>query len=195
LKSYGDADLAKPLKNLDSIFAPVVVVGHHAVDGYTAQTLLPLPTVPEAQESWGETDLNSLEGGTTPTFDPKTDVPAPIAAGVAVEKKGGGRLVVIGAATFAYNDYLNIADPEAASEENPRFVARFPGNGELATNASFWAAKMDTMIALSPAALQVSRISDMSTGMLRFWRIGVVLILPALVVLAGGLGMYLARRD
>jgi hypothetical protein len=54
---------------------------------------------------------------------------------------------------------------------------------------------MDSMIALSPAALQVSRISDMSSGVLGFWRIGVLLVLLPLGVLAGGVGMYLSRRD
>lgn len=194
LKDYGTADLAKPLKSLESIFAPVVVIRSHEVEGYTTKTLLPLPTAPEAQESWGETDFNSLEAGNTPTYDPKTDLPAPLVAGVTVEKKGGGRLVVIGAATFAQNDYLNIPDPEIARTER-KIVARFPGNGELATNAAFWAARMDSMIALSPAALQVSRIADMSPTVLNFWRVGVLLVLLPLAVLACGMGVYFSRRD
>ncbi len=194
VKNYGDADLAQPLRNLDSLMSPLVVVQAKESKGYMVKSLLPLPTAPQATASWGETDITGLQNGSQPKFGPKTDVAAPISAGAAVEKQGGGRLVVIGAATFAFDRYLDIPDPEIARNEG-RFVARFPGNGELATNAAFWCAKMDSMIALSPAALQVSRISDMSWGVLGFWRIGVLLVLLPLAVLAGGVGVYLSRRD
>jgi len=194
VKDYGDAELAQPLRNLDSLLSPLIVVKATETKGYTTRTLLPLPTAPKAPASWGETDITGLQNGNQPKFDPKTDIAAPIAAGATVEKQGGGRLVVIGAATFAFDRYLDIPDPEIARNEG-RFVARFPGNGELATNAAFWCAKMDSMIALSPAALQVSRISDMSAGVLGFWRIGVLLVLLPVAVLLGGVGVYLSRRD
>jgi hypothetical protein len=194
IKDYGDADLAQPLRNLDSLLSPLIVVKTTETKGYTTRTLLPLPTTPKAPASWGETDITGLQNGNQPKFDPKTDIAAPIAAGATVEKQGGGRLVVIGAATFAFDRYLDIPDPEIARNEG-RFVARFPGNGELANNAAFWCAKMDSMIALSPAALQVSRISDMSSGVLGFWRIGVLLVLLPVAVLLGGVGVYLSRRD
>ena len=194
VKDYGDAELARPLKNLDSLLYPLVVIKSHDQKGYTAKTLLPLPTEPKAPASWGETDINGLQSGTPPTFDSKTDIAAPIAAGVAVEKQGGGRLVVVGAATFAFDRYLDIPDPDIARNEG-RFVARFPGNGELAANAAFWCARMDSMIALSPSALQVSRISDMSPATLNFWRVGVLLVLLPLAVLLCGVGVYFSRRD
>ena len=57
--------------------------------------------------------------------------------------------------------FLDLPDPQIARDEG-RFVARFPGNGELCANSVFWAARMDSMIALSPNALQVSRIGNMS---------------------------------
>jgi hypothetical protein len=194
VKDYGDAELARPMKNLDSLLSPLVVIKSHEQKGYTVKTLLPLPTEPKAPLSWGETDINGLQNGNSPTFDSKTDLPAPIAAGAAVEKQGGGRLVVIGAATFAFDRYLDIPDPDIARNEG-RFVARFPGNGELAANAAFWCAKMDSMIALSPSALQVSRIADMSPATLSFWRIGVLLVLLPLAVLVCGIGVYFSRRD
>jgi len=75
-------------------------------------------------------------------------------------------------------------------------VSRFPGNLELATNSIFWLAKLDPMIAISPTAMDVSRISgDMSPGMLRFWRIGVLLVLLPGLVIAGGLSVYAARKE
>ena len=194
VKDYGDADLAAPIKNLDSLLSPLVVIKTTPTKGYTAKTLLPLPTAPQAPKSWGETDLQGLQNGTTPTYDPKTDVEGPVAAGAAIEKQGGGRLVVLGAATFAFDRYLTLPDPQIAREEY-RMVPRFPGNGELATNAAYWAARMDSMIALSPSALQVARIETIKPWKLEFWRIGVVLVLLPLAVLVAGVNVYFSRRD
>ena len=194
VKDYGDADLAAPIRNLDSLLSPLVVIKTTPTKGFTAKTLLPLPTSPQAPASWGETDLTGLQNGTAPTFDPKTDVPGPVAAGAAVEKQGGGRLVVLGAATFAFDRYLTLPDPQIAREEY-RMVPRFPGNGELATNAAYWCAKMDSMIALSPSALQVARISNIKPWPLDFWRIGVVLVLLPMLVLIAGVNVYFSRRD
>ena len=62
-------------------------------------------------------------------------------------------------------------------------------------NAVFWLAKMEPMIAISPAAMEVARIEPMGEGTLKFWRIGGLLVgLPGLVVLAGA-AVYFARRD
>ena len=51
------------------------------------------------------------------------------------------------------------------------------------------------MIAISPAAMSVSRIGPMSRPAAGFWHVGVLLIgLPALV-LAAGAAAYVSRRD
>jgi hypothetical protein len=121
-------------------------------------------------------------------------MPGPLFAGAVSEKKGGGRLVTIGSIFFVTNNLLEEPDQNILHTEG-RVVARFPGNGELAMNSVFWCAKMDSMIALSPAALQVSRISNMSNSMLSFWRVGILLLFLPLAVILGGVGMYVARRD
>jgi hypothetical protein len=121
------------------------------------------------------------------------DVPPPIYAGAAVERDAGGRLVVIGSLQFVMNDFLSIPDMEYARQGIP--VARFPGNAELFTNSIFWLSKMETMIAISPAAMEVSRIAPMTDGTLSALRIGVLLVgLPLAVVIAGAV-VYFARRD
>jgi hypothetical protein len=74
-------------------------------------------------------------------------------------------------------------------------VARYPANAELFANSVFWLSKMEPMIAISPSAMEVSRIASMSNTSLNIWRIGVLLIgLPGLVILAGAL-VYIARQD
>ena len=62
-------------------------------------------------------------------------------------------------------------------------------------NSIYWLSRQETMIAISPAAMDVSRIGDMSRGTQSFWRVGVLLIgLPGAVIAAGAL-VWFARRD
>lgn len=195
IRDYGDAELARPIKNLQSLFLVMSPVTTHDVSGYTVEKLLPLPDAPAAPKSWAAKDYQDLlNNGNPPKFDPAKDMAGPIFGGATSEKKGGGRLVVIGDIEFAINQLLEIPDDAIAHSEG-RYVARFPGNGELAMNSVFWAARMDQMIALSPSALQVSRIGNMGNGTLNFWRIGLVLILLPAAVLVSGVGMYFSRRD
>jgi hypothetical protein len=62
-------------------------------------------------------------------------------------------------------------------------------------NSVFWLAKMETMIAISPNAMQVSRIANMSGGTLEFWRTGVLLVLLPVLVIGAGIMTWMARRD
>ncbi|HXE54788.1 MAG TPA: Gldg family protein [Tepidisphaeraceae bacterium] len=196
LRQYGDAELAKPIQNLESLMILMGPTTTHSVSGYTVQNLMPLPDAPAAPKSWGAKNYQDLLSGTAsaPVFNKDQDLPGPLYGGPAVEKKGGGRLVVVGCIEFLINDLLEARDESIAHNEG-RWVARFPGNGELAMNSIFWLSKMDSLIALSPAALQVSRISNMSDVTLGFWRIGVFLILLPLGVVVSGIGVYFARRD
>lgn len=195
IKDYGNHELTKPLKTLDSVFVPLVVVKTHPENDRTVTPIIPIPDAPAAPRSWGEKDLEQLTRGNPPTFQPdKGDMPGPIWGGAVSEKPGGGRVVVIGSAPFMTDNMLDLPNLEIARSERI-FVSRFPGNGELAMNSLFWLAKMDTMIAISPAAMQVSRIANMSGPVLEFWRIGVLLVLLPLLVIASGVMMWVARRD
>jgi len=194
IRDYGSHELARPLRNLESIVFPIVVVKSHEVRGYSATPLIPIPDAPSAPRSWGESDIENLGPGSPPTYDAKKDMAGPLYGGAAVEKLGGGRLVVIGCQRFMFDDFQEIPNLQIARTER-RFVARFPGNAELAMNSIFWLAKMDTMIAISPSAMQVSRIAGMGGPLLEFWRIGVLLVILPGLVIAGGIGVFLARRD
>src|SRR6202011_656469 len=104
-----------------------------------------------------------------PTFDAAAgDLPAPIWAGAVSEKKGKGRLVVIGCLNFVSNEFLAMPDPKLMRHNME--VSRFPGNGEVVTNSGFWLSDMDKMIALSPAALDTARSAPVKQAMLAFWR-------------------------
>jgi hypothetical protein len=193
LNEYGDHLLTRPLRSLDSIVVPLVPVTIQSKEGVTATPIVPIPNEPPA---WAETDLQSLMSGESavPTFDPASgDGGQPLFGGAVLDRAGQGRLVVLGGLQFASNDWVNMIDPALAQRNI--VAARFPANAELVTNSVFWLARMEPMIAISPAAMEVSRIGPISPAALRFWRVGVLLVgLPLLVILAG-VGVYVRRRD
>ena len=101
---------------------------------------------------------------------------------------------MIGSLDFANNDFLQEPDIEVLTTQG-RIVPRYPGNGELFVNSVFWLTKMDTMIAISPTALEVPRVSPGNEAWMNFWRVGVLIVgLPLLVLVAGSF-VYLKRRD
>jgi hypothetical protein len=187
INEYGNHLLAKPLRSLDGLILPIIPVSVEKKQGYKAEPLIP---VPQVQRIWGETNVESLEEGVK--YDAGIDIAPPLFGGAVVEKEGegGGRLVVIGSVAFASNRIAGLAD-----DRSRRAVLRFPGNQELFMNSVFWLAKMEPMIAISPTAMEVNRITPMSTGAHNFWRVGVVLVMLPLAVVFAGAAMYMKRRD
>jgi hypothetical protein len=194
LNEYGDHAITRPLRSLDGLLIPMVLVDTQQKEGFKATPLLPIPQTPPA---WGESDLETALQGEKVEFNSPAkggnDTPPPIYAGAAVEKDGGGRLVALGSLQFVTTEFLSIPDEEFANAG--ALVARFPANAELFANSVFWLAKMDTMIAISPSAMEVSRIEPMSDATLKAWRIGLLLVGLPLLVVIGGAMVYFARRD
>jgi hypothetical protein len=193
LNDYGDSPVTSPLAALDSALVPLlpVMAKDKPADESIMTSILPIPTDPKC---WATSKTETLSGrdAAPPKFDPATDTPPPLFAGAIAEKKGKGRLVVIGCANFITNDLLRMPDPKLAKQKV--MVARFPGNGELFTNSAFWCAHEDRMIALSPSALDTARIEPIHQGMLDFLRFGVVLIALPLLAVASGFVVYQSRR-
>lgn len=196
IKQYGRHLLTQPLQSLESLLIPLLVVQSNSVEGHAVTPILPVPT---DIKSWGESDLQTvLQNGSVQFNPPKPgetggDIPPPIFGGAVSEKPGGGRVVALGSLEFVTNQMLNIPDQDLLRKGI--VVSRFPGNAELFQNCIFWLSKMDSMIAISPTAMEVSRIRPMSAAALTAWRVGVLTVgLPALVIIAGIL-MYLKRRD
>jgi hypothetical protein len=189
LREYGDHAITRPLRSLESLIVPILPVETKKVEGVNVTPILPVPSdVP----SWGESDFSSLQNERQVIYEKDSDKSGPLFGGAAAERNGH-RLVVIGSPTFAFNFELSMVDPELERQEI--YVSRFPANGELFMNSIFWLAKMDPAIAISPAAMEVSRIKPMSAGVLNLWRVGVLLIgIPGSVVVAGLL-VYFKRRD
>jgi hypothetical protein len=195
IRDYGDHPITKPLRSLQSIHVPLMAVKPAPAGATTQPTgvktsmLIPLPTNPK---SWGETDFDALQNGDAVKFDAGRDVEGPIYGGAAAEKDKGGRLVVIGSPTFAWDRYVNDVDPEMF--RRGIIVSHFPANAELFTNSVFWLAKMEPMLAISPAAMEVPRLPPIEPGAQLAWRVGLMFGLPVLVALAG-VGVWFTRRD
>lgn len=193
VNDYGPHMLAKPLQSLDMPLVACVPVSTEAKAGVKQWNMIPVPNDPP---SWVETSIEPLMQGDsdTVTFDAAKDTKGPLFVGAAAQKEQGeGRVVVLGSWQHAFNDLLRIPDPQLLEEHGIQ-VARFPGSMELMTNSVFWLSKMEPMIAISPAAMEVSRIQSMSKGAQRFWTVALIGGLPLLVIAAGAL-MYVRRRD
>ena len=62
-------------------------------------------------------------------------------------------------------------------------------------NSVFWASGQDALLAISPAAMEVSRLRDMSTGELRWFARTLIVGGFRQSVLLAGVVVYLKRRD
>jgi hypothetical protein len=209
--TYGDHTITKPLQSLDYLMYRMLPVKTRSAAGYKTTPLLPVP-----QGAWGERNIEGVMQNAAVKFDPPPkdapapppvipgmptppaagDIPGPLVVAAASEnEKGGNRLVAIGGLEIAVNGLVDMPDPKLLQRDRPIVVARFPGNAELIANSVFWLAKLEPLIAISPAAMEVSRIEPMSEGTLKAWRVGGLLVgLPGLVIAAGAF-VYFARRD
>ncbi len=206
LNQYGDHPLAKPLEGLDFLSAgscPVSV--DSTLPGIKAVGLLPMPSSPSF---WATSDVTgALESHSKLVFNPKANpdggrpvgdednTPAhPLFAAGASEKEDGGRVMVVGSYEFLISDLIELPDNDMMEKHGVN-VARLPGNGEFFVDGILWLAHQDALLAISPHALQVARLKDMSQTTLNIWHIGVLTAgLPAIVIVAGLL-VYMRRRD
>jgi len=140
-----------------------------------------------ATQSWGETDMNSIEAA-NPAFSEKDDLPGPLTVAVSAEWKAGpgrgelklgqeqrkGRLVAVGDSDFASNSTLAMS-----------------ANKDLFLNMVSWLAGSENQISIRPKKPRFDPVM-LSEGQLGaiFWVC--VAVMPAAAILAGV--MTLARR-
>jgi hypothetical protein len=185
ISEWGDSPVTAPLASLPGVLIYGVPVKTTPVANVKSWPILP---VPQTLKTWGETDFQSLSNP-NPVFNPGKDVAGPFYAGSVAEKKDMGRVVVIGSMRMPLSGVISVA-----SENGSRALV-FPGNRELFMDSIFWLSHQETMIAISPAAMDVSRVDHMSRTVQNVWRGGVLLVLlPALVIALGAL-VFIARRD
>jgi ABC-type uncharacterized transport system involved in gliding motility auxiliary subunit len=129
-----------------------------------------------ADQSWGETDVASLQDGSA-KYDAEVDTIGPVS--LAVSTQGSSmdeRLVVFGNSDFATNAGFG-----------------WYGNGDLIVNSIDWAAKAENLISLTPKQT-VNRTLVQPQG----YTMGLILlasliVLPGVVIVAG-VSAWLIRR-
>ena len=208
LNQYGDHPIATPLAGLDFLQAASspISVGPDIPPGVKAAGLLPLPLSPHY---WASSDTESILSNQTTvvTFHAKADPDAGrmfadvdntadsrLYAAAASEAPSGSRVVVVGSYVFAISYLIDLPDQEML-ERHGLNVSRLPGNGEFFVNSILWLAHEDSMLAISPHALQVARIREMSPPTLAFWRLGILTAGLPLAAIIAGLMVYSRRRD
>ncbi len=134
------------------------------------------PLILTSQQSWGETDFNSLRNNTL-SFDKTTDIPGPLILAVAGENSTtNGRVVVFGNSLFAtdqaFNDYAD---------------------GDIFINSVDWATQQQNLINITPR--QPTQRTFIPPGQFQLIAIllGTIFVIPGLVV-GAGISTWLSRR-
>ena len=173
--------------------------GDHVItEGFNVMTYFPLTRsvstdVPEDQRgytagilartsrsSWGETNLERVRSNQQADRD-EEDVqgPVPIAAAMEVPSPGGGgtgRIVVFGDSDFATNRHFNNQ-----------------GNGDLFMNSVNWLLQDEDLISVRPNQPENRRV-QMSQSQVKGVLILVVILLPLLLLVSGGVVYWVRQR-
>ena len=133
-----------------------------------------------SRNSWGETDLNRISRASQAEQDPEDLAgPVPLAASLEVPATGSGanaRLVVFGDSDFASNRYFNAQ-----------------GNGDLFMNSVNWLLQDEDLISVRPNQPEDRRV-QVTQSQVRTVLILVVILLPVLILIAGGVVYWVRRR-
>jgi ABC-type uncharacterized transport system involved in gliding motility auxiliary subunit len=171
-KSYGQHAITSKLSY--AIFFPTA---HSVVGSKTApQNVTLTPLIYTSENTWGETDVNSIDKGVS--FDSKTDIQGPVSVAIAAnDQKSGAKVVVIGDSDFTKD----------------KSFATY-GNADFMVNSIDWAAKQDNLLNLTPKNhTQRSLVppQDLTMGLIL---LGVVFIIPGLII-ALGISTWIQRRN
>ncbi len=171
---------------------------HTITEGFGVMTYFPLTrsvqtNVPQGERgysgsvlartsnsSWGETNLERVRSSQQADRD-EDDVqgPVPIAAAMEVPQaagSGSGRLVVFGDSDFATNRHFNNQ-----------------GNGDLFMNSLNWLLQDEDLISVRPNQPEDRRV-QMSQSQVKGVLILVVILLPVLLLVSGGVVYWVRQR-
>ncbi len=170
--SYGYHSITNRLQGLVSLFPGARSIQYDP----QAQGITITKLVSSSRASWGEMDLTSIANQQV-SADQQTDRIGPVEVAVAAENTDTkGRLVIVGDAEFANDEYYGQY-----------------GNGTLLTNAVDWAAGQENLINLTPKK-NVNRVltppTIFSNGMIFLIT---VILLPGAVLVAG-IATWVQRR-
>ena len=170
---YADHDITRKLQGLATFFPNTRTVQvTEPVDGINQIEL-----VLTSEQSWGETDFESISTGQNVTADEGVDIIGPVSlAVVAEDNTTNARLVVFGDADFASNGFYNVF-----------------GNGDLFINSLDWVAEQENIINLTPKNQTQRFLVPPQRYTLGLILLGTVFVIPGLVLLSG-IVVWIRRR-
>jgi ABC-type uncharacterized transport system involved in gliding motility auxiliary subunit len=130
-----------------------------------------------SQNSWGETDLTTLQGNQQIAFDQAKDIPGPLTVAVSgLNSTTNSHLVVFGNSIFATDKGFDAY-----------------ANGDIFINSVDWVAQQSNLINITPRN-PITRTFN-APGQIQFIIIllSSVILIPGLIV-AAGFSSWLARR-
>lgn len=140
-------------------------------DGMTA-----VPLISTSDNSWGETNFTSAEGGQI-QFDEGADLIGPLNMAVAAENaETKGRVVVFGNSLFASDQFFDTY-----------------GNGNMFINSVDWAAEQESLLNITPRTPVSRTFIPPSQLRMIIIIIAVVLLMPGGVVVIG-IAAWISRR-
>jgi ABC-type uncharacterized transport system involved in gliding motility auxiliary subunit len=162
--TYGSHPVTSEMGNLATAFpGSLSLSSQQPSDDAVSDSAL----VMTGQNSWGETDLESVQSGQGLGLDNGSDFPGPLNVAIAAtNSSGGGRVVVYGDSDFATNAYYSQL-----------------GNGDLFLNSVDWLAHQEELIQLTPRQ-QTQRIVTPPTVQV----VGLILLLTVIVIPGGVIG-------
>jgi gliding motility-associatede transport system auxiliary component len=147
------------------------------IDKNLPQSVNVTPLILTSQQSWGETDLASLQSTQQIAFDPTTDIAGPLTLAASGENSSTrGRIVVFGSSTFATDKGFDVY-----------------ANGDIFTNAVDWASQQNNLINITPRTPVTRTFEPPSQLPYIAILLGSVILIPGLIVVAG-VSNWLARR-
>lgn len=148
-----------------------------AIDTTLPTDVTVTPLILTSQQSWGETDLASLQSNQQISDDPATDFAGPLTLAASGENSATkGRVVVFGNSIFATDKGFDAY-----------------ANGDIFINSVDWAAQQGTLINITPRTPVERTFNPPAQATLIAILLGSVIVVPGLVLVAG-ISSWLARR-
>lgn len=169
---YSPHPITSGMNNLASIY-PFTrsITAENSAEGPTLTSL-----VNTRENSWGETDFQSLTGGGQVALD-ETEVQGPLTLALAAENNTTeARLVVFGTSAFATDSVFDAY-----------------GNGDMFVNSVDWAAEQEELASITPKTPTQRTFVVPSSLQWIAILLGSVIIIPGLVIV-GGVATWLKRR-
>ncbi len=135
------------------------------------------PLILTSSQSWGETDLSSLQSNQQIAYDPASDIAGPVTLAASGENASTrGRVVVFGNSVFTTNKGFDAY-----------------ANGDIFTNSLDWAAQQGNLINITPRTPITRTFNPPAQLPFILILLSSVILIPGLIVVAG-VSNWLARR-